>query len=85
MNKAHQYLLLTSAVDLNYCILVLDSSTRHGRSIPAQRQLTPIENYFDPFTFITQLRERDAQNELPQPDGVSVFGTWIECQRSMRV
>ena len=70
---------------LKHCILVLDSSTRHGRSIPAQRQLTPIENYFDPFTFITQLRERDAQNELPQPDGVSVFGTWIECQRSMRV
>ena len=85
MNKAHQYLLLTSAVDLNYCILVLDSSTRHDRSIPAQQQLKPTEKYLDPFTFITQLRERDTQIDTPQPDDISIFGTWTECQRSMVV
>ena len=75
MNKAHQYLLLTSAVDLNYCILVLDSSTRHDRSIPAQQQLKPIEKYLDPSTLITQLRERDTQIDTPQPDDISIFGT----------
>ena len=59
------YLLLTPEKDLNYCILVPDSSTRHGRSLPTQQQLTPIEKYLDPFTFITQQRERDAQIETP--------------------
>ena len=37
----------------------------HDRSIPTQQQLTPIEKYLDPFTFITQQRERDAQIETP--------------------
>ena len=79
------YLLLTPEKDLNYCILVPDSSTRHDRSLPTQQQLTPIEKYLDPFTFITQQRERDAQIETPQPDGILVLGTWTECQRSMMV
>ena len=60
----------------------------HDRSIPTQpgqQQLTPIEKYLDPFTFITQQRERDAQFETPQPDGILVLGTWTECQRSMMV
>ena len=47
----------------------------HDRSIPTQQQLTPIEKYLDPFTFITQQRERDAQIETPQPDGILVLGT----------
>ena len=70
---------------LKHCILVLDSSTRHGRSIPAQQQLKPIEKYLDPSTLITQLRERDTQIDTPQPDGISIVGTWTEGQRSMMV
>ena len=80
-----KYLLLTTERDLNYCILVLDPSTRHDRSIPTQQQLKPTEKYLDPSTFITQLRERDTQIDTPQPDDISIFGTWTECQRSMVV
>ena len=52
-------------IDLIYCILVLDSNTRHGRSIPIQQQLKPIEKYFDSSTLITQLCERNAQIDTP--------------------
>jgi hypothetical protein len=75
----------TKEIDLNYCILVLGTNTRHDRSIPAQQQLKPIEKYLDPSTLITQLRERDTQIDTPQPDGISIVGTWTECQRSMVV
>ena len=75
----------TKEIDLNYCILVLGTNTRHDRSIPTQQQLKPIEKYLDTSTFITQLRERDTQIEIPQLDGISVFGTWTECQSPMMV
>jgi hypothetical protein len=75
----------TKEIDLNYCILVLGTNTRHDRSIPAQQQLKPIEKYLDPSTLITQLRERDTQIDTPQPDGISIVGTWTEGQRSMMV
>ena len=75
----------TKEIDLNYCILVLGTNTRHDRSIPAQQQLKPIEKYLDPSTLITQLRERDTQIDTPQPDGISIVGTWTEGQSPMMV